>query len=430
MSIAIKAPVLFSVLSSMLSVYATAIEASVRARQASLPSGWSALGCFSDSPTARALRTSAFTSVDSMTITSCINFCTSGGFDFAGVEFGRECYCDTIIHGPSGLVSNSSDCNVACSGDPTTICGGAQRINVFSTPAPPPTPTQTPNPVPTVDFLAGPNNALYELEGCFVDPRNPRGLLHRVNLPGLTTPSACALACNASGFQVMGLENGVECWCDNYMPYSVQASTSGCNLPCNGDLTKSCGGVRNLQLYGRTIGAPLEFQSSAICMDQGPLGLGRDSANYFAFSFRGLTSQGDILDVIAQQLNPGATTDQQFILTTGDCTSSPCPASFKFFQLIHNQIVPYGILGNPVTLRAAVGESQFFTAFSSDTPFTGYCAGALGTNNLPFFGFPALSQTDGSSNQWGLCHNTTANGRLDALYIGPNDVVDPQFFLL
>ncbi|KAF9002781.1 hypothetical protein BDQ17DRAFT_1242962 [Cyathus striatus] len=61
-----------------------------QARQtASLPSGWSFTGCYSDSVDSRTLRTASFTSVDSMTISSCIDFCITGNFQFAGLEFGR-----------------------------------------------------------------------------------------------------------------------------------------------------------------------------------------------------------------------------------------------------------------------------------------------------------------------------------------------------
>ncbi|GJJ16009.1 hypothetical protein Clacol_010288 [Clathrus columnatus] len=346
-----------------------------------------------------------------MTIPSCIDFCISGGFDFAGVEFGRECYCDTIIHSPASIVSNATDCEVPCSGDPTTICGAALRLNIYSTPAPTSTPTQPSGPAPTVDFITGPENLEFEIQGCFADPQNPRALLHQIALPGLTTPSSCAAACAAAGFQVMGLENGSECWCDNYMPYAVSANGE-CNLPCNGDLSKACGGVSVIQVYGNVLNFT-GFDS------QQCLGGGRDSSNYFPFSFRGVTEEGDTIDLIAEQLNPDVTSDQQFILTSGTCVapSPSCPQGFKFFQLVNNQVIPYAVLGNPVTLRAAVGESQFFTAFSSDTAFDDYCAGpGIGTNNLPFVGFPVLDQTDGTTNQWGLCHNNSANGRLDAVY--------------
>jgi hypothetical protein len=79
----------------------------LNARQASLPAGWSVLGCYTfvnsllvhfslpdslhyrDSTSARTLKTAAFTSVDNMTIESCLSFCTPAAYNFAGVEFAR-----------------------------------------------------------------------------------------------------------------------------------------------------------------------------------------------------------------------------------------------------------------------------------------------------------------------------------------------------
>lgn len=95
--------------------------------------------------------------------------------------------------------------------------------------------------------------------------------------------------------------------CDNYMPYAVTANGQ-CTLPCNGDLTKACGGDGVIQVYGNII------NTSVLSGDQ-CLGGGRDSANYFPFGFQGVTNEGDTINLVAQQLNPGVIADQQFILT-------------------------------------------------------------------------------------------------------------------
>ncbi|KIJ47104.1 hypothetical protein M422DRAFT_45936 [Sphaerobolus stellatus SS14] len=96
MLLAIKAPVLFIFLLSSSSTYATTINAPVHARQAALPSSWSAKGCFTLCDCSH-IETASFTSVESMTVPSCINFCSAGGLDFAGIEFEKECYWDKII---------------------------------------------------------------------------------------------------------------------------------------------------------------------------------------------------------------------------------------------------------------------------------------------------------------------------------------------
>ncbi|KAF9002782.1 WSC domain-containing protein [Cyathus striatus] len=299
---------------------------------------------------------------------------------------------------------------MACSGDSTATCGAANRLSVYS--GPPPTTTTTTaqpaGPSPTRAFFAG---NFFEYQGCFVDPLNPRGLQHQVSVPGGNTPNGCANACKANGYRVMGLEFGGECWCDDFMPFALTVSDGECNMPCSGDPTNACGAGARLQLYGdiTNLGG---IPASSLCM-----GDGRDSSSYYsAFQLRGITNQGDILNLGAVELNPGAETEQSYILTFGGGT--PCPECnvFNFFVLQNNQLIPLNVDGNPVALRAAVGESQFFAAFSSQPAFDGYCSGFLGTNNLPFYGFPVLDQIDDTTNNWGLCLNNTANGRRDAVY--------------
>ena len=80
--------------------------------------------------------------------------------------------CDTQIHGPSTQTDNPAECNVPCSGDPSTICGGAQRINIFATapPSPPPGPPPSQRIENSVfDFFAGSDNtSFWESNGCYV----------------------------------------------------------------------------------------------------------------------------------------------------------------------------------------------------------------------------------------------------------------------
>ncbi|KIJ47744.1 hypothetical protein M422DRAFT_248751 [Sphaerobolus stellatus SS14] len=98
--------------------------------------------------------------------------------------------CDKLIHGPSSPVQNTSECNVPCSGDPSTICDAALRINIFSTPTPPTVPPPIPTPFPAIVTFAGNATVSYQFQTCSVNPRNPRALLHQVNLLGLMTPDA------------------------------------------------------------------------------------------------------------------------------------------------------------------------------------------------------------------------------------------------
>ncbi|KAF9507254.1 hypothetical protein BS47DRAFT_1304268 [Hydnum rufescens UP504] len=101
-----------------------------------LPSGWSALGCYTDAPSFRALA-SVSTASSSNIPNSCISNCSSQGYSFAGVEFGKECYCGQSIvvstSPSSGQLAPSGDCSMACSGSPVQTCGNGSRIFIYTT---------------------------------------------------------------------------------------------------------------------------------------------------------------------------------------------------------------------------------------------------------------------------------------------------------
>ncbi|KAF9516439.1 hypothetical protein BS47DRAFT_1441245, partial [Hydnum rufescens UP504] len=100
-----------------------------------LPSGWSALGCYTDAVSNRALA-SFSNSSSTNTPNSCIANCVSLGYSLAGVEYGQQCFCaNSITATPSafsGQVAASSDCSMACSGSPVQTCGDSNRIFIYN----------------------------------------------------------------------------------------------------------------------------------------------------------------------------------------------------------------------------------------------------------------------------------------------------------
>jgi len=58
---------------------------------------------------------------DAMTPELC--FASCGSTQYAGLEYGRECWCADYLSALSVKLSESN-CSVPCGGDNTTICGG------------------------------------------------------------------------------------------------------------------------------------------------------------------------------------------------------------------------------------------------------------------------------------------------------------------
>ncbi|CAG8979221.1 hypothetical protein HYALB_00011278 [Hymenoscyphus albidus] len=91
-------------------------------------------GCALDTPgQARTLQGASLERGD-MTIDSCIDFCVQQGFDLAGVEYGKQCFC-----GHPGDVANDRkpvpgllrDCSQPCSGNPSQVCGNFGLLSLY-----------------------------------------------------------------------------------------------------------------------------------------------------------------------------------------------------------------------------------------------------------------------------------------------------------
>lgn len=74
-----------------------------------------------------------------MTQTLCVQTCRDRGWAFAGVEYGRECYCgdrmNLLSNGGGGKgeqAASEGECDMLCSGDKGELCGGASRIGVWA----------------------------------------------------------------------------------------------------------------------------------------------------------------------------------------------------------------------------------------------------------------------------------------------------------
>lgn len=90
--------------------------------------GWVSEGCYTEAHGQRALSSVSFYD-DAMTLEKCAAVCD--GYQWFGVEYGRECYCgDTLNEG--SVSAPAAECNFPCPGKLSQTCGAGNRLNLYS----------------------------------------------------------------------------------------------------------------------------------------------------------------------------------------------------------------------------------------------------------------------------------------------------------
>lgn len=89
---------------------------------------WANLGCVTEPSESRAL--DRVLSTDLMTTNKCLVICSYGNFQWAGLEYGSECWCGNSL--AAGVQPTNQSCSMPCSGDATDTCGGPLTLNLFS----------------------------------------------------------------------------------------------------------------------------------------------------------------------------------------------------------------------------------------------------------------------------------------------------------
>lgn len=88
------------------------------------------LGCANEPSGGRALSKASFAN-STMTPTLCQDYCTTKGYPLSGTEYSTECYCGTTIENGSTL-GGSTQCVMACGGNPDLVCGGPSALSVWN----------------------------------------------------------------------------------------------------------------------------------------------------------------------------------------------------------------------------------------------------------------------------------------------------------
>ncbi|VUC25017.1 unnamed protein product [Clonostachys rosea] len=84
--------------------------------------------CYADSGSPRTL-SGVSVKLSNNSPQTCADLCGRFGFKYAGVEYGRECYCGNEIKNEK---ATESSCGTKCSGDANQICGGTYFISIWN----------------------------------------------------------------------------------------------------------------------------------------------------------------------------------------------------------------------------------------------------------------------------------------------------------
>ncbi|KAI9686680.1 MAG: hypothetical protein M1820_010584 [Bogoriella megaspora] len=90
-------------------------------------------GCWTDQipVTPLALPTLQYDSAQN-TVELCTQSCVNAGFSIAGVQNATQCYCGNSLNSQSAVLTVDKSCRKKCPADGTEICGGNNRLSVFS----------------------------------------------------------------------------------------------------------------------------------------------------------------------------------------------------------------------------------------------------------------------------------------------------------
>jgi hypothetical protein len=220
---------------------------------ATFVNGFMALGCYTDDGGARALSANAAVGggVANMSIESCTTACQAGGFSYAGTEYSQECWCgNSLMNGHDPAPDGDTGCNMACKGDATEMCGGANRLNMYYYGTSVPTGIQTTAASTTAAPVATELPTGWQYSGCYVDNIGGRIMGNQQVDDTTTTIESCVAKCVGKGYSVAGVEYGVQCFCDNYLRNNAKiVADTQCNMVCPGNKAEKCGDGDRVSVY-------------------------------------------------------------------------------------------------------------------------------------------------------------------------------------
>lgn len=213
---------------------------------------WDYLGCWAEGTTGRTLTHGVGIAAGDMTIELCTSACENAGYTLAGVEYAGECYCGNEFQ--NGGVEAGSGCSMVCNGDSSQICGGPDRLTVYTLGeyVPPDPDATTTSTDPTATSGPGHPETIgdFSLVGCWEDNVGGRALQGDFFGGATVDLDSCALFC--ADYTYFGTEYAGECFCGNtIMGTNELKDLADCNMACNGNPNQFCGAGNRLSLYSK-----------------------------------------------------------------------------------------------------------------------------------------------------------------------------------
>eukprot|EP00752_Nemacystus_decipiens_P012284 g10890.t1 len=190
------------------------------------------VGCWADDRNDRVL--GAKMSSSEMTSEACASYCAneSPGNTHYATQWGQECWCAAGVD----LRHGRGTCDMACTGDAGTTCGGFDAFDLFELGSLPPSEDQ---------YL-----------GCFADDKLDRVLGDMMSSDHMSL-QVCGDYCTAMDKPFFALQWGEECWCggcdllDEGNRFDRHGTTSCTGHPCTGEASRDCGAFDAFSLYYR-----------------------------------------------------------------------------------------------------------------------------------------------------------------------------------
>lgn len=149
-----------------------------------------------------------------------------------------------------------------CPGKPSENCGNGNRLSLYSLGGKSPLSMNSSTTTTSGDLqtstaatsmasktTAGPVSVQsaggFAARGCLTEGSAGRALAAISTNSGSMTIGKCAAFC--SSYQFMGVEYSSECYCANSLATGAVLTSSGCTMPCSGDINSICGGPNRLR---------------------------------------------------------------------------------------------------------------------------------------------------------------------------------------